>query len=108
MSDLGDDLMIECEDNGPGIPPHWSDSIFERGVSSKEGEHRGIGLSLVKHAVQRLGGTIQHEPSADHGTIFSSLFLNGTPMQSPQAQLSLRRSDFGWRMRWRDGVRFKS
>lgn len=70
LSDLSDDLMIECEDNGSGIPPDWSDSIFEKGVSSKVGEHRGIGLSLVKHAVQRLGGTIQHEPSADNGTIF--------------------------------------
>lgn len=70
LSDLGDDLIIECEDNGPGIPADWFDLIFEKGVSSKEGEHRGIGLSLVKHAVQRLGGTILHEPAANNGTIF--------------------------------------
>ncbi|MGG1599908.1 ATP-binding protein [Paenibacillus naphthalenovorans] len=83
LSDHGDDLMIECEDNGPGIPRDWSDLIFEKGVSSKEGEHRGIGLSLVKHAVQRLGGTIQHEPSADNGTIFFVVIPKRNPNAVP-------------------------
>ncbi|MGF9917628.1 sensor histidine kinase [Paenibacillus ehimensis] len=71
LSDYGEDLMIECEDNGPGIPDEWAENIFQKGVSSKEGEHRGIGLALVKHAVDKLGGRILHEPSGVGGTVFS-------------------------------------
>ncbi|WP_010495383.1 ATP-binding protein [Paenibacillus elgii] len=71
LSDYGEDLMIECEDNGPGIPDDWAGDIFQKGVSSKEGEHRGIGLALVKHAVDKLGGRILHEPSGEGGTVFS-------------------------------------
>ncbi|MBP1155640.1 MULTISPECIES: hypothetical protein [unclassified Paenibacillus] len=28
LSDLGTDLMIECEDNGPGIPANCSDRPY--------------------------------------------------------------------------------
>ncbi|WP_319562569.1 ATP-binding protein [Marispirochaeta sp.] len=50
---------LQCciEDNGRGIPPHIRSSLFKRGVSAK-GKSRGIGLSLVKEIIDRLGGTI--------------------------------------------------
>lgn len=71
LTDLGEDLIIECEDNGVGIPETARASVFERGFSTKEGEHRGIGLSLVMHAVRRLNGYITfHNPPAG-GTIFT-------------------------------------
>ncbi|CAG7628399.1 ATP-binding protein [Paenibacillus allorhizosphaerae] len=71
LTDLGEDLIIECEDNGPGIAKDYAERMFEKGVSSKAGEHRGIGLSLVKHAVEKLNGHILHEPSTLGGTVFS-------------------------------------
>lgn len=70
LTDLGKDLIIECEDNGIGIPEESSNVVFDKGYSTKEGEHRGIGLSLVQHAVGKLGGYITYQKNPVGGTIF--------------------------------------
>ena len=47
------------EDKGVGIPAHLHERIwdlFQRGTSSHEGN--GIGLSIVKKSVQRMGGAV--------------------------------------------------
>ena len=52
--------VLQLEDTGPGIAPSDLDRIFEpffRGANP-EGEGSGLGLSIVKRVVQRLGGTI--------------------------------------------------
>jgi two-component system CitB family sensor kinase len=56
FTDLGDDLIIECEDNGIGIADEHSDKVFELGFSTKQDEGRGFGLFLVQRAVTKLGG----------------------------------------------------
>jgi two-component system CitB family sensor kinase len=71
LTDLGKDLIIECEDNGIGIPEESANSVFEKGFSSKEGEHRGIGLSLVQHAIRKLDGYITYQKNPAGGTIFT-------------------------------------
>ncbi|TMV48317.1 sensor histidine kinase [Paenibacillus mesophilus] len=71
MTDLGDDLIIECEDNGIGIPEEIMSSVFEKGFSTKEGEHRGIGLTLVHHAVGKLNGYVTIHKNPAGGTIFT-------------------------------------
>lgn len=55
----GDDkgLNIRIEDNGPGINEQIRNKIFERGITTKEG-NRGIGLSIVKKIIDSAGGTI--------------------------------------------------
>jgi two-component system CitB family sensor kinase len=70
LTDAGKDLIIECEDNGCGIPAEIASKIYEKGYSSKQGSRRGIGLSLVQHAVNKLGGYITHQPSEQGGTVF--------------------------------------
>jgi two-component system CitB family sensor kinase len=70
LTDLGQDLILEIEDNGPGIPVEWSDQIFNVGFSTKNDEKRGIGLALVKRAVDGLGGIIEHHPGQAGGTRF--------------------------------------
>lgn len=71
LTDLGDDLIIECEDNGAGIPDELGESIFRKGFSGKQGEHRGIGLSLVEHAVNKLNGYITYDRSPLGGAHFT-------------------------------------
>ncbi|WP_428622089.1 ATP-binding protein [Sedimenticola sp.] len=70
MTDLGDDLIFEVEDQGPGISPELQDIIFEKGVSSKEREGHGFGLHLVKKLLDNLGGTVTVEPADKLGSRF--------------------------------------
>lgn len=54
---------LQIEDTGPGIAPFDLERVFEpffRG-SNPEGEGSGLGLSIVKRVVQRLGGSIALE-----------------------------------------------
>ncbi|MCS7462673.1 sensor histidine kinase [Paenibacillus doosanensis] len=71
LTDLGDDLIIECEDNGAGIPEEAAGSIYDKGFSTKRGEHRGIGLALVSHAVGKLNGYITFHRNPSGGTLFT-------------------------------------
>jgi len=70
MTDLGEDLIFEIEDQGPGIKVEDQAKIFEKGFSSKSKEGHGIGLHLVQHLLESLGGTITWEPTAKHGSRF--------------------------------------
>lgn len=60
----GDDLVISVEDTGPGINPLIMDRLFEWGFTTKEALNHGIGLSLVKNAVESLNGIIELETGA--------------------------------------------
>jgi len=51
-------LKIMVSDNGPGIKKEIAEKIFEKGVTTKEG-NRGIGLNIVKEIVDNAGGTIR-------------------------------------------------
>jgi two-component system OmpR family sensor kinase len=56
----GDEAVLQIEDTGPGIPPDDIDRIFEpffRGSRPTE-DGSGLGLSIVKRIVDRLGGSI--------------------------------------------------
>jgi two-component system, CitB family, sensor kinase len=71
LTDLGDDLIIEVEDNGPGIQAEIADQIFERGFSTKAAVHRGYGLDLVKKSLTVLGGHITYQSEQGKGTVFT-------------------------------------
>jgi sensor histidine kinase regulating citrate/malate metabolism len=53
-------LDIIVKDSGPGIDPAAVDNIFRHGFSTKATGPfgRGVGLALVRQAVQRLDGTM--------------------------------------------------
>jgi sensor histidine kinase regulating citrate/malate metabolism len=62
-------LLCEVSDNGPGIPEALQEQIFVQGFSSK-GEHRGIGLYLVRKSVDKLQGYLQIAACGGPGTTF--------------------------------------
>jgi two-component system CitB family sensor kinase len=71
LTDLGDDLIIEVEDNGIGIPNKAAEHLYEVGFSTKDEANRGFGLSLVLQAVEQLNGYITFEAHPQGGTIFT-------------------------------------
>lgn len=64
-------LTMIVEDTGSGIPEELQQAVFTKGVSFKEGEHRGFGLYLTKNSVEKLEGSIEIESEAEKGTAFT-------------------------------------
>jgi two-component system OmpR family sensor kinase len=63
----GKEAVVQIEDTGPGIPSGDMDRIFEpffRGSRPAE-DGMGLGLSIVKRIVDRLGGTVVLENISD-------------------------------------------
>jgi len=52
-------FVFEVLDRGKGIDPALRDSIFEPFVTSSSVVGRGMGLTIARHSVQCLGGTIE-------------------------------------------------
>lgn len=63
-------LTIEVADDGPGIPQHLVDHIFEPFVSHGKKEGTGLGLAIARNVVTQHGGTI-HVTSSPSGTRFT-------------------------------------
>lgn len=78
MTDLGEDLIFEVEDQGAGIPEAERDRIFQKGVTTKAGEAHGYGLHLVSQFLNRWGGSITVENLASGGSRFT-LYLPKRP-----------------------------
>lgn len=70
MTDMGNDLVFEIGDSGPGVPPELAEKIFARGFTTKH-EDRGHGLHLVMSALQTLAGEITLGDSELGGAMFS-------------------------------------
>jgi len=69
-----DQLLIDVEDNGPGIPPDELPHLFERfhrGITTQDVPGSGLGLSIAQEAAQRLGGTIAAESEPGRGSRFT-------------------------------------
>ena len=71
LTDLGLDLIIEVEDSGKGIAPEVADRLFEKGVTTHSSTGRGMGLYLVRRAVEALGGEITFAGGELGGALFT-------------------------------------
>jgi len=73
-TDVGNEIVFEVTDSGPGISESVMPYLFMRGFSTKQGVQRGFGLANVNEIVKELGGTLEIGKSDINGTIFS-IFL---------------------------------
>jgi two-component system phosphate regulon sensor histidine kinase PhoR len=74
--DLGDQVLVEVADDGPGIAAEHLSRLFERfyrvGQSRARNEGgSGLGLAIVKHIVESHGGTITVRSTVGEGTTFA-------------------------------------
>lgn len=66
-----DQIFIEIEDNGPGIPEEMKDKILQPFFTTKEGtEGTGLGLSITNDIVKAHGGEIQITSQKNKYTCF--------------------------------------
>jgi len=71
FTDLGNDIVFEIEDSGPGVAVDEQEHIFERGVSSKGHGRRGVGLYLVRQRLEEMGGQIMISRGGLGGALFT-------------------------------------
>jgi len=74
-------LSIDVEDTGIGIPVDKLEEIFKPFVQAhtlrtEEREGTGIGLSIVKHLTDLMGGSLAVESTVGKGTVFRLRFAN--------------------------------
>lgn len=68
-------IRLAVRDHGPGIPKEFRPRLFEKFAQAETTDARqkggaGLGLSIVKQIVARLGGTVGFEDAEGGGTIF--------------------------------------
>jgi signal transduction histidine kinase len=70
-------VVIAVQDNGPGIPEHMREQIFNVGFTTRKTtqawpavQHRGLGLSTVRALVEASGGSVRLSSSAGRGARF--------------------------------------
>ncbi len=73
-------LMIQIEDNGPGVPDNLKPHLFDPFVTTKP-HGTGLGLALVAKIINDHGGIIECDSEPER-TVFRVLL----PMQDPAAQ----------------------
>ncbi len=57
LSDPGAALVLEIEDDGPGIPPQRIEAVLQRGIrADSRVEGQGIGLALARELVEQVYG----------------------------------------------------
>src|SRR5699024_9835874 len=70
MTFMGQDIIIEVDDNEPGITPGPNENIFQAVYTTKESTDNGKSLSIVQKAVHLLQGHIYIEPREFGGARF--------------------------------------
>ena len=64
--------VVRVKDTGCGIPSDLVDSIFEPYVSTKSADSgTGLGLSVVRRIMQKLGGRVWIEKTDSSGSVFA-------------------------------------
>jgi signal transduction histidine kinase len=85
----GPETVVTVTDNGIGVPPEKRERLFERGfrahIDSASVEGDGLGLSIVKDALDAIGGRVWAEFPAEGGASFSFALPARRAGESPYA-----------------------
>jgi len=73
-------IVIKIADNGPGIPPTISETIFAPFVSYGKENGTGLGLAVAQKMVRDHGGQICVERTGEDGTVFMLTLPLGSPL----------------------------
>ena len=73
VGQAGENVHLDVEDDGYGVPDDLRASLFERfsRAPSRRGAGTGLGLYLVKRIAESHGGTIAYRPREPRGSAFS-------------------------------------
>ena len=63
-------VEVIFEDDGPGIPENLKEKLFDPYVSSKKGNHSGLGLSIAYSIIRSFKGHMRCESTLGKGTRF--------------------------------------
>jgi len=70
----GSFVVVEIQDDGPGVAPELRDQVFDPFFSTKEaGQGSGLGLSITRRIVSEHGGRIELVVPAEGGSCFRIL-----------------------------------
>jgi len=83
LTDQGEELIIEVNDNGIGFQNNDPLILLKRGVTSKNEGGHGIGLYLVHQYVKKAKGTMMMEEAEPQGAIFS-IYIPKIQKKDPQ------------------------
>ncbi len=74
LRELADRMIIEVQDQGPGIPPGEREAVFSRfhrdPLHSAHTQGSGLGLTIARRIAEVHGGTIHIEDAAPSGALF--------------------------------------
>lgn len=70
-------VVLEVSDTGRGIPEQDQEEIFHSHYTTKKG-HAGLGLSLVRNWLTRMGGEVTVASPPGQGTTFALSFPAAT------------------------------
>jgi signal transduction histidine kinase len=84
-----DDVLVEIEDEGAGIPPDVLEHLFQFGVSTKGERGNGIGLWAVRKLVTRHGGSVTVESTVGRGTTFTVCWPRRIAVETSEPAMSM-------------------
>ncbi len=85
-------VRIKIKDKGLGIPKEKMDSLFKPfdrlGLENSEVEGTGIGLSITRHLIKLMNGTIHVESTQDEGSCFTIELPKGSQQSLAKEELA--------------------
>ncbi len=74
ITTLGDSVELKLVDDGIGIPDEIKHKVFDEGFTYGKNAGTGLGLFIVRSAMDRYGGSVRLEDSVPNGTTFILTF----------------------------------